>query len=130
MTSRHSPEEQRTSTERTRILPAAGAAVLVGAAALLGRTSWEATVPDLLSHRVFLLTCLVAVGVLALRLVTAVPSRTALAVTLGALLGTAVGTTPWQALAEVFWYQLWWSVPLAVGLALMLRAPSTPSAGT
>ncbi|GHC92500.1 hypothetical protein GCM10007079_40790 [Nocardiopsis terrae] len=130
MTSRHAPEEQRTSTERTRTLPAAGAAVLVGAAALLGWTSWEAAVPDLLAHRVFLLACLVAVGVLALRLVTPLPGRTVRAVTLGALVGAAVGTTPWQALAEVFWYQLWWSVPLAVGLALMLREPSTPSAGT
>lgn len=131
MTLRHAPEEQRTSTERTKTFPSAIAVVLVGAAASLGWTSWEAAVPDLLAHRIFLLTCLVAVGVpAALRLITPVPGRTIQAVALGALVGAAVGTTPWQGLAEVFWYQLWWSVPLAVGLALMLRTPPTPSAKT
>ncbi|NKY97795.1 hypothetical protein HGB44_08975 [Nocardiopsis dassonvillei subsp. albirubida] len=127
MTMTHNPKEQRTATERTRILPAAGAVVLVGVAAYLGWTSWDAAVPDLVTHRIFLTTCMVVALLLALRLVTPLPGRMVQAVALGALIGVALGTTPWQELGEVFWYQMWWSGPLAVGLALMLWAPSNPS---
>ncbi|GAA3754175.1 hypothetical protein [Salinactinospora qingdaonensis] len=40
---------------------------------------------------------------------------------LGLLAGAALGTTAWSHLAAVFWYQLWWSVPRAAGLTLVIR---------
>ncbi|NYH55285.1 hypothetical protein HNR06_004874 [Nocardiopsis arvandica] len=96
-------------------------------AAYLGWTSWDAAIPDLVAHRIFLATCMLVALLLALRLATPLPGRMVQAVALGALIGVALGTTPWQELGEVFWYQLWWSVPLAVGIVLMLWTPSDSS---
>ncbi|PDP86670.1 hypothetical protein CQJ94_15355 [Glycomyces fuscus] len=101
--------------------------MLVAVAAYLGWASWDAAVPELVAHRIFLATCMAVALPLALRLATPLPGRVVQALALGALVGAALGTTPWQQLGEVFWYQLWWSVPLATGIALMLWTPSNAS---
>ncbi|WP_017537734.1 hypothetical protein [Nocardiopsis halophila] len=99
------------------------AALSAGAAAAsvaLAAWAWGAPVPDPAAHRVFLAVWCAAALALAALGSCRVPG--ALGVfALGGLLGAALGSTPWQSLDAVFWYQLWWTVPVASGLVLAVR---------
>lgn len=100
--------------------PWSAAAGAAAAAVALATWAWGAPVPDPAAHRVFLAVWCAA----ALALAALWPGRLPRALgvfALGGLVGAALGSTPWQSLDEVFWYQLWWTVPVASGLVLAVR---------
>ncbi|MBB6120311.1 hypothetical protein [Nocardiopsis algeriensis] len=122
-------EDQRTlapEKRSTHPLPIAGALLFVAAAVAMAGSAWNAQVPDPGAHRVFLVVWAVAASLPGLRIATGRPPRSTLAFAVGGLLGTALATTPWQALEAVYWYQLWWSVPVLAGLAVAMSAVREP----
>ncbi|WP_017555910.1 hypothetical protein [Nocardiopsis baichengensis] len=103
----------------------AGAAAASGA---LTAWAWGAPVPDPAAHRVFLgVWCTAALALAALGSGRAPRALGVFA--LGGLVGAALGSTPWQSLDAVFWYQLWWTVPVASGLAAAVRSARRGRAG-
>ena len=99
----------------------------------LGATlwAWDAAAPEPARHQIFLCLWLLGVGILAARLLfDGLPqlelrvSRSVLTFAIGVVGAAAVATMPWSDLGSVFWYQLWFSVPLATGLGLAAFRPS------
>lgn len=87
--------QQRPAGQRNTALAFTGAGLFLGAAAVLGWSSWEAAVPDPVAHQVFVCVY-VAVAVWgAVCLLLRRQPRLLQALALGVLIGVAVGTTPW-----------------------------------
>ncbi|WP_193789955.1 hypothetical protein [Streptomonospora alba] len=101
-----------------------GGVVPAAVTVALAAWAWNADVPSPVAHRVFLVVWglgglllagehLSRGGRVGVRIATA-----GHVFYLGLLAGAALGTTAWSQLGAVFWYQLWWSGPLATALTL------------
>lgn len=87
--------------------------------------------PDSARHQIFLSLWLLGAVVLAVRLfLDGLPTsslnlpRSAVTFGIGVVAAASVATMPWSDLGSVFWYQLWFSVPLLTGLAVVAFRPS------
>ncbi len=93
--------------------------------------AWNAAVPDPARHQIFLSLWLLGVAILSVRLfLDGLPAspwhlpRGAVMFGIGVVGAAAVATMPWSDLGSVFWYQLWFSVPLLTGMAAVAFRPS------
>jgi hypothetical protein len=108
-----------------------GGAVLFVVGVSLTLSAWDAAVPDPARHQIFLSLWLVGAVLLAAQLfLDGLPgsplylTRGAMTFGIGLVAAAAVATMPWSDLGSVFWYQLWFSVPLLTGLAVAAFRPS------
>ncbi|GAB3694447.1 hypothetical protein GCM10028793_15520 [Nocardiopsis oceani] len=123
----HTQPLDRASTRPSAL----GGPVLLFAGLGLTLWAWGAAVPEPARLQIFLCLWLLGVGILAARLLfDGLPqlelrvSRSVLTFAIGVVGAAAVATMPWSDLGSVFWYQLWFSVPLATGLGLAAFRPS------
>lgn len=124
-------ETQTRTLSRTPTTPAAvGGPVLLLVGLGLTLSAWDAAVPDPARHQIFLSLWLLGAVVLAARLLfDGLPtsslnlSRSVVAFAIGVVAAASVSTMPWSDLGSVFWYQLWFSVPLLTGLAVVAFRP-------
>lgn len=118
---------------RPAVTPSAvGGAAVVVVGVSLTLSAWDSAVPDPARHQIFLSLWLVGAALLAVRLfLDGLPGsplhlpRGALTFGIGVVAAAAVATMPWSDLGSVFWYQLWFSVPLLTGLAVTAFCPSS-----
>lgn len=94
-------------------------------------SAWDSVVPDPARHQIFLSLWLLGAALLAVRVfLDGLPgstlhlSRSVMTFGIGVVAAAAVATMPWSDLGSVFWYQLWFSVPLLTGLAVTAFHPS------
>ncbi len=123
----------RTRTlSRTPLTPAAvGGPTVLAIGLVLTLSAWGDAVPDPARHQIFLSLWFLGAVLLAARLfLDGLPSapylpRSAVTFAIGLVGAASVATMPWSDLGSVFWYQLWFSVPLLTGLAYAAFRPST-----
>lgn len=111
---------------------AVGGALLLVTGLWLTLVAWNDSVPDPARHRIFLSLWFMGVALLAARLFLDGPpgaaprvSRSVVTFAIGVVSAASVATMPWTDLGSVFWYQLWFSVPLLTGLAYAAFRPGT-----
>ncbi|MFE9244425.1 hypothetical protein [Nocardiopsis sp. NPDC006938] len=115
---------------RAPLPPAAvGGPVVLVIGLTLALVAWNDPVPDPDRHRIFLSLWFLGAAVLAVRLfLDGLPSapflpRCAVTFGIGVVGAASAATMPWSDLGSVFWYQLWFSVPLLTGLAYAAFGP-------
>ncbi|WP_087099043.1 hypothetical protein [Nocardiopsis sp. JB363] len=110
-----------------------GGAVLAVSLGLVA-FAWNAHAPDPIEHRIFLVLWLSGSAILACHLWTDArssrgASRSLSTFAIGLVAAAALTTMPWANLDSALWYQVWLSVPLLTGLALVAFRPTPRDPG-
>ena len=122
-----SDQEQQVSARSgsfgTALRPAVALAASV-VAVILVATVWndDGAATGEVSMRIFLVGWAVAAVVMSVGVVSSrsVLPLAVLHVTMGVVIGLAIGTTDWTALHLAGWWQMWWTVPLILVYASLL----------
>jgi hypothetical protein len=128
-------EARTRNLSRTPVTPSAAGGLLLLVVGLgLTLSAWHTPVPDPARHQIFLSLWLLGAVLLAARVFldglpgsTPYLSRSVMTFGIGVVAAVSVTTMPWSDLGSVFWYQLWFSVPLLTGLAVAAFRPSSPT---